>query len=83
MEKNNDRLIEIAREAVRAAKREMASKDIEALRRMPPEEKLSRAFELWREKRDEFYRQGLERGLTHEEAMRAAARMMLELKTDE
>ena len=65
------------RRAVRAAKLEMVPAHIEFLKRVPPEIKLASAFSLFTMARDALYYQEIRRGLSHEEAMRVAARRLL------
>ena len=66
------------RRAVRAAKLEMAPAHIEFLKKVPPEIKLANAFSLFRMARDALYYQEIRRGTSPEEAMRVAARRMLD-----
>jgi hypothetical protein len=68
--------------AVRAAKLEIEPRYVEILRQLPPGLKVSQAFELWDWARDTLYGQGLQRGLSPEEAMRDAARRLLATKND-
>ena len=65
------------RRAVRAAKLEMAPAHIEFLKKVPPEVKLANAYTLWVMARDALYHQELRRGRSPMEAMRVAARRML------
>jgi len=65
------------RRAVRAAKLEMVPAHIEFLKKVAPEVKLANAFSLFAMARDALYYQEIRRGLSHEEAMRAAARRLL------
>lgn len=68
--------------AVRAAKMEMEPKYVEILRQIPPGVKVRQAFALWRTARDALYMQGIRRSLSPEEAMREAARRLLETKNE-
>jgi len=70
------------RMGVRAAKLEMEPQWVEILRQLPPGVKLYQAFALWRMARDMLYSQGIRRGLSPEEAMRDAARRLLETKNE-
>jgi hypothetical protein len=70
------------RMGVRAAKLEIEPKYVEILRQMPPGLKVSQAFELWDWAREALYGQGLQHGLSPEEAMRDAARRLLATKND-
>ena len=65
------------RRAVRAAKLEMVPAHIEFLKKVPPEVKLAIANSLFIMARDALYYQEIRRGRSPEEAMRVAARRML------
>jgi len=62
---------------VRAAKLEMVPAHIEFLKKVPPEVKLAIANSLFIMARDALYYQEIRRGRSPEEAMRVAARRML------
>jgi len=65
------------RRAVRAAKLEMVPAHIEFLKKVPSEVKLANANSLFIMARDALYHQEIRRGRSPEEAMRVAARRML------
>ncbi len=67
--------------AYQAARQELTPEYVAVLRQLGEGVRLRQAFELWRMARQALYRQGLERGLSPEDAMRDAARRMLELET--
>ncbi len=71
-----------ARMAVRAARFERDPKYVEILRKLRPGVRVDQAFELWRMAREALYMQGIRKGLSPEEAMRQAARRLLEAKND-
>ncbi len=64
--------------AVREAKAELDPRYVKILRKLPPGRRLSLAFELWDLARETFYKLGLRLGLSPKEAMRYAARRLLE-----
>ena len=70
------------RMGVRAAKLEMVPAHTEILRKIPPGVKVTQAFAMWNWARDMLCAQGIRRGLSPEEAMRDAARRLLETKND-
>ncbi|HET7087118.1 MAG TPA: hypothetical protein VFL17_00560 [Anaerolineae bacterium] len=65
------------RRAVRAAKLEMTPVYVDFLKKVPPEVNLANAYSLWVMARDALYHQELRRGRSPEEAIRVAARRML------
>lgn len=67
--------------ASKAVRQELTPEYISVLRQLREGVRAHQAFELWRMARAALYRQGLERGLSPEDAMRDAARRMLELET--
>ncbi len=68
------------RRAVRAAKMEMEPAYVEILRNSRPGVRIQQSFSLWRMARDALYRQGIERGMSPEDAMRSAAQRLLETR---
>ena len=69
---------EKVRRAVRAAWFEMPQVWVDALRQMPSDVKITNANNLWRHARDMLYFQGLERGLSEQEAWQKAVQRLLE-----
>ena len=67
------------RRAVRAAKLEMSPDYVEMIRDISPAVKLANANSLFVMARDALYQQEIRRGCSPEEAMRVAAKRMLEL----
>jgi len=63
------------RMGVRAAKLELDSKYVEILRNLAPGVRVRQAFALWDMAWAALYRQGIEKGLSPEEARREAARL--------
>lgn len=68
--------------AYRAATEDMSPAYIAVLRQLQPGMRIHQAFGLWRMARDALYRQELEKGSAPDEAMRAAARRMLQIDHD-
>lgn len=68
--------------AYRAATEDMSPDYVAVLRQLAPGVRLHQAFCLWRMARDALYRQELRKGLPPDEAMRAAARRMLQIDHD-
>ena len=68
--------------AYRAATEDMSPAYIGVLRQLQPGVRVHQAFCLWRMARDALYRQELHKGLAPDEAMRTAARRMLQIDHD-
>ncbi len=66
----------------RAASEGMTPEYIAVLRQLRPGMRVEQSFGLWRMARDALYRQEIAKGLAPDEAMRAAARRMLEIDHD-
>jgi len=65
------------RRAVRAAKLEILPMYTAILRTIPPEVKLANAYSLFIMARDALYHQEIRRGMSPEDAIRVAARRLL------
>lgn len=68
--------------AYRAATEDLSPAYVAVLRQLQPGMRMHQAFGLWRMARDALYRQELAKGLAPDEAMRAAARRMLQIDHD-
>jgi hypothetical protein len=67
---------------VQAASEDLTPAYVSALRALPPGARLRQAFALWRMAREGLVRKELAKGRSHEEALRVAAKRMLELADD-
>jgi hypothetical protein len=69
---------EKVRRAVRAAWFEMPQAWVDTLRQMPSEVKLTHSSDLWVLAREMLYTQALEQGLNEHDALRSAAKRLIE-----